>query len=152
MKKFLIAAVALMLSTGSFALDPGKIDEKFLQSFRTNFPDAKEVNWSDQQQTYMVTFIKEGIRSRVIYPKDGSYIHLTRYYNEQNLPFHLRYQVKEEYPGQHIYGIVEVSTISGRGKNLAMEYYIKLEDNRNWTTVKIDSYGDLAIVDKYRKI
>ena len=152
MKKFLIAAVIALLSVSTLTAGTRNIDEKMIQSFQTSFPNATEVNWSETSHAYMVTFIDDGIRGRVIYQKDGSFIHYTRYYLEQNLPFNVRYKVKSEYPDKNIHSVVEISTITAQGKTLLTEYYIKLVDDKNWTTVKLDSNGDLSVMEKYRKI
>jgi hypothetical protein len=32
-----------------------------------------------------------------------------------------------------------------------VEYYIKLEDNENWITVKSNVDGNMQVVEKYRK-
>lgn len=152
MKKFLIAAVTVLLSVSALANNPRNIDEKMIQSFQSNFPNATEVNWSETPHAYLVAFMDNGIRGRVIYQKDGSFIHYTRYYLEQSLPFDVHYKVKSEYSGKSIHSVVEISTITAQGKTLVTEYYIKLEDDKNWTTVKYDSNGDLLVVEKYRKI
>lgn len=151
MKKFLIAAVISLLVSSSFASGPGEIDEQFVQSFNSSFPNAKDVKWSEQKDAFIATFADDATRARVIYAKDKSFVHLTRYYVEPNLPFGVLYKIQKEYPHKKVYCVTEVSIVSEPGNKLAVEYYVKLEDNKHWTTVKLDSDGAISVVEKYRK-
>jgi hypothetical protein len=44
-----------------------------------------------------------------------------------------------------IFSVTEISTVTH------IEYYIKLEDAKVVITIKVDSEGNLALVEKYRK-
>ena len=151
MKKFLIVFATLLIGLSSFAFSPREIDEKLIHTFNTNFPNAVSVSWSELPESYVVNFVENGIRSRVIYQKDGSFVHFTRYYQEQNLPFFVRFKVTKLYPNKKIFGVVEISTVSEQENILLVEYYVKMEDEKSWLTVRVDSDGYLKVVDKYRK-
>ena len=151
MKKFLIVFATLLIGLSSFAFSPREIDEKLIQTFNTNFPNAVSVSWTELPESYVVNFVENGIRSRIIYQKDGSFVHFTRYYQEQNLPFFVRFKVTKLYPNKKIFGVVEISTVSEQENILLVEYYVKMEDEKSWLTVKVDSDGYLKVVDKYRK-
>ena len=86
-----------------------------------------------------------GIRSRINYDKEGNFLNATRYYTEQNLPVNILCKIKKRYPAQTVYGITEVDT------DVAVDYYIKLQDAANWITVKSDSNGNMEVVEKYKK-
>jgi hypothetical protein len=151
MKKFLIVFATLLIGLSSFAFSPKEIDEKLIQVFKTSFPNAVSVNWSESPESYVVNFFENGIRSRVIYQKDGSFVHFTRYYQEENLPFSVRFKVTKLYPERKIFGVVEVSTVSDEQNSAFVEYYVKMEDQKSWVTVKVDSEGYVKVVDKFRK-
>jgi hypothetical protein len=151
MKKFFIVVSAMLIGLSSFAYDPAEIDEKLIQSFKTSFPAAESVSWSETPESYVVNFVENKVRSRIIYQKDESYVHLTRYYQEQNLPFSVQYKVKKKFPGKRIHGVVEISTIAGEDNNTYVEYFVKMEDQHNWMTVRVDSDGNMRLVEKYRK-
>ena len=102
-------------------------------------------------KAWVVNFVTDGIRSRVVYLKDGKVTEFTRYYFEQNLPFVIRSKVKEAYPKRNIFGVIEVSTLTETGAS-RFEYFIKLEDAKSWITVKSDNDGNLTTEEKYKKV
>lgn len=150
MKKLFILFSALMLSLSLIARDPGEIDDKLIKSFNTSFPKAERVHWYELPKAWVVNFVADGVRSRIVYLKDGRATEFTRYYYEQNLPFVVRSKVKNAYPNKNIFGIVEVSTITEAGTS-RLEYFVKLEDAKTWMTVKSDTDGHLSVTEKYRK-
>jgi hypothetical protein len=92
-----------------------------------------------------VNFMEDGIRNAIIYEKDGTFRSSTRYYKEQNLPYYLLVNIRKRYPDKKIFGVTEISSIS------EIEYYIKMEDAAVWTTIKMDSEGNLVLVEKLKK-
>jgi hypothetical protein len=151
MKKFFIMFSALLLSLSLIARDPdpGEIDDKLIKTFATSFPKAERVHWYEMPKAWVVNFVAEGIRSRIVYTKDGKVTEFTRYYFEANLPFLVRSKVKDAYPNKSIFGVVEVSVLAdGISK---MDYFVKLEDEKTWITVKSDNEGNLRVVEKYKK-
>ncbi|WP_205508948.1 hypothetical protein [Longitalea arenae] len=151
MKKLFIFFSVLLLSLSLIARDPGEIDAKLIKSFNTSFPKAERVHWYELPKAWVVNFVADGVRSRVVYLKDGKATEFTRYYYEQNLPFVVRSKVKETYPNKKIFGVVEVSTITETSIS-RVEYFVKLEDDKTWMTVKSDNEGNLRITEKYRKV
>lgn len=151
MKKLFVLFSALLLGTLVFATNPPEVDQKLVQSFKTNFPHATEVNWYEEENAYVVNFLENGIRSRISYQKDGKITEISRSYKEANMPFYVQYVVKRKYPGKSIFGVIEMLTVSEPGTQSQIEYHVKLEDDTTWTTVKLDSDGHLSIVEKFRK-
>jgi hypothetical protein len=152
MKKLFIMFSALLLSFSLIARDPGpgEIDDKLIKTFSTSFPKAEKVNWYEMPKAWVVNFVADGVRSRIVYLKDGKATEFTRYYSESGLPFVIRSKVKNAYPNKNIFGVVEVSVMT-EGGNSRMDYYVKLEDAKTWITVKSDNEGNLSMVEKYRK-
>ena len=145
MKKFFSLISAIIIGLQSFSFPARIVNERVLQTFKENFPDAEQVIWKEYPETYVVNFVEDGIRSSIIYEKDGGFISSTRYYQEKNLPYYLLVNVRKKYPGKKVYGVTEISTISG------IEYFLKMEDANIWITVKVDSEGNLTLVEKYKK-
>jgi hypothetical protein len=148
MKKFIIIFSSLLLSFSLFARDP-EVD--LIKIFSSSFPKAEHVHWYEMPKAWVVNFVTDGIRSRVVYLKDGKVTEFTRYYFEQNLPFVIRSKVKEAYPKKNIFGVIEVSTLTETGAS-RLEYFIKLEDAKSWITVKSDNDGNLTTEEKYKKV
>jgi hypothetical protein len=147
MKKFIFILSSLLLSFSLFARDP---DENLIKVFSSSFPKAEQVHWYEMPKAWVVNFVADGIRSRVVYLKDGKATEFTRYYFEQNLPFVIRSKVKEAYPNKNIFGVIEVSILTETGTS-QLQYYIKLEDAKGWLTVKSDNEGNLTVEEKYKK-
>ena len=151
MKKLAIVFTALLLSAVALASDPGGIDEKLIRSFNTSFPKAEQVNWYELPKTYVVNFVENGIRGRIEYRKDGKTTQYTRYYTGELLPYVVQSSVNKTFPNKTVYGVIEVSTVSESGNQSKIDYYVKMQDARYWTTVKADMDGNLKVVEKYKK-
>jgi len=156
MKKLLVLTCALLVVSLSFAYTPRSIDEKLLHAFNNSFPRAEKVSWQESDQVYIVSFVDNGIRSRITYHKDGTITSYMRYYFEESLPVNVRLAVKKEFPGKKVWGVVEISSLpdtDGRDadKGLETHYYIKLEGPSNWTTVKMDNNGNWDVIERYKK-
>jgi hypothetical protein len=151
MKKLFIFLSALLMGFHLIARDPGDIEEKLIKSFNASFPSAEQVHWFEMPKTWVVNFISQGIRSRIVYQKDGKLTEFTRYYQEAGLPFLIQSKIKKVYPNKKIFGVIEVSKIAENGAASNITYFVKLEDDKNWTTVKADNEANLEVVEKYRK-
>ena len=151
MKKLFIFLSTLLISFSLLARDPGEIDEKLVKSFSTSFPKAENVHWYELPKSWVVSFVEDGMRSRIVYHKDGKVAEFTRYYFESNLPFIVHSKITKAYPDKKIFGVVEVSVVSESTNASKIEYFIKLEDDKSWLTVKSDNEGMLTVVEKYKK-
>ena len=143
MKKTIVSlASLLLLAVASFASTP---NEKVLKIFEATFSSPKNVVWYDRKDHYDVSFVQSGIRATVKYDKEGNFISSIRYYGEQNLPINVVCQLKKKYADKKIFGVTETTSEE------EVSYYVKLEDSKSWLTVKINTNGYMAIVEKYRK-
>lgn len=152
MKKFFIIMLsAMFICVSLIARDPGPGEkDELIKTFATSFPKAEHVHWYEMPKAWVVNFVADGVRSRIVYTKDGKVTEFTRYYFEVNLPFLIRSKIKEAYPNKSIFGVVEVS-IMAEGGTSKIDYFIKLEDEKTWLTVKSDNEGNLRVVEKYKK-
>ena len=149
MKKLFILFSALLLSFSLLARDP---EDKLIRTFNTSFPKAEHVQWYELPKAWVVNFVADGIRSRVVYLKDGKATEFTRYYFESNLPFLIHSRVKDAYPDKKIFGVVEVSIMTENSNTSRTEYFVKLEDEKSWMTIKSDIEGNLTVTEKYKKV
>ncbi|PWT71989.1 MAG: hypothetical protein C5B59_16805 [Bacteroidetes bacterium] len=145
MKKLVALISSVVIASQAFAFATKNVNEKLLQNFKENFPQAEQVYWKESPETYTVNFVENGIRSFIVYGKDGNFVSSTRYYQEKNLPYYLLINIRKKYPEKKIFGVVELSTIE------AVDYYVKLEDAKVWTTIRMDSEGNLSLVEKLQK-
>jgi hypothetical protein len=145
MKKLFVLAYTLMIGASSFAYSGIAVNEKLLRTFKERYPNAEQVSWTELPGSYTVNFIEDGVRSHIVYDRDGGVIRSTRYYKEQTLPYYLRVTIKKKYPKKRIFAITEISTPDG------IEYFVKLEDADVWLTILLDDEGELGVVENLRK-
>jgi len=103
------------------------------------------VRWLESADRYTVNFKENGILTKIDYDKDGNFISSLRYYSEKNLPINILCRLQKKYADKKVFGVTEMTSEGG------VEYYIKLEDDENWTTVKSNAEGSLQVVEKYKK-
>ena len=143
MKKIIAGLVCLfVLTTSCLAVGP---NEKVLKSFQSTFASAKQIKWVEYDDHFYVSFVQSNIHSNVRYDKEGNFLNCTRYYMEEQLPVNIACKVKSKYADKKVFGITEVTNPED------IVYYIKMFDNKNWYSVKVDGSGQMEIVEKYRK-
>jgi hypothetical protein len=145
MKKYVITALSIILCSIALAAGTRDVNEKVLKSFKETFPNAKNVNWQTVPEKYIAQFQQNGIQTIVDYDVEGNILEATRYYSEENLPINIICKLKKQYPSKKIYGVTEVTA------NDNINYYVKLQDDTTWTTVKADAEGNSDIVEEYNK-
>ena len=145
MKKYLIVVLLLVAGFNSIAHPVKNINENLIRTFKETYPNAVQVSWKEYSETYVVYFVQEGIRVNLIFKKDGSFVSSLRYYKEEYLPYYLLAHVRGKYPEKKLYSVTEISSPN------SIEYFIKLEDAKNWITLKVDSDGNMKEVEKFRK-
>jgi hypothetical protein len=158
-KKYLLVTTCLFsLSAGVFAgtsarsnavssvpADKITVSEKLLQTFKQTFPDAEQVKWMEQEDKYTVNFKEKGIITKIEYDKEGNFLSSLRYYTEKNLPVNILCRLQKKYADKKVFGVTEMAT------ETAVEYFIKLEDDNSWITVKSSVDGNMQVVEKYKK-
>lgn len=132
----------MMFVVGAYAFE---VNEKVLRSFKETFSAAEEVKWEEYKTYYTVSFVHSGIRSKVNYDKDGKMLGSIRYYAPQMLPLNVYNRLKMEYSRKELYGVTEVTF------GTDVTYFVKMQDAKNWITVRIDALGNSSIHEKYRK-
>ena len=151
MKKLFVLFSALLIIVNSFGNTPIKIDDQILQTFAVQFPHAQKVVWQESNESYIVSFVEDGIRVRIVYLRNGSITHFLRYYLEENLPLDIRLDVKKKFPGKDIYGIVEENLVSNIENRSKTAYFIKLQDENSWLTIKAERHRKPRVVEKLNK-
>jgi hypothetical protein len=155
-RNLLLTCCLIALSAGVFAngtlsgpaSDGGMtytISDKLLQAFKQAFPDAQQVKWAEMEDKYMVNFKQGEILTKIEYDKEGNFLSSIRYYSEKNLPVNVLVRLQKKYTDKKVFGVTEVTSDN------VVEYYIKLEDESNWITVKSNADGNMQVVEKYKK-
>ena len=144
-KAFSQSSLSSPISYYSTSEQQSAIGEKLQQEFRESFPGAEKISWQESNNGYLVSFVKDGTPGRISYKKNGEFISAFRNYGERGLPYYLVNSLKKKYPGQKIFGVTEISTVSD------ISYFVKLEGPKRWITVSLSKDGDWFVTDSYRK-
>jgi hypothetical protein len=143
MKKITAFGLAIVLAATAFAADP---TEKVLKAFKTTFRDAQNVVWWDGTGQYTVKFTQQGVNTYVKYDEDGNFVSSRRYYTGNKLPVDIQCALKKKYADKTVYGVTEFTV----GSDIA--YFVKLEGEKDWTTVKVDGDRNMEVTEKYGKL
>ena len=146
MKTLFISLMLLLGSTAVFAITPPDVNEKVLKAFHETFKNPENVAWHEYDYYYEVSFKQDEIKTRVRYDEQGNMIGTTRYYTEKELQPHIVSKIRSKYPKRSIYGVTEIFSEENN-----IEYYITLQDEKHWYTVKANAMGDLQQTEKFRK-
>lgn len=145
MKKLIFGFALLLGSATLFAATPPEVNEKVLKAFQETFKDPKDVNWHEYPNYYEVDFKQDEIKTQVRYDADGNITGTTRYYFERQLPPHIISNLKKKYPQRSVYGVTEIYSEND------LQYYITMEDEKNWYTIKSNPLGNLEQTEKFKK-
>lgn len=114
---------------------PSKTDvsERAKKALSSRFPKAESIKWVENKngQSYTAYFWLYDVKTVANYNQDGDLVSVLRYYHEDRLPMEELTLLKSKYADKSIAGITELTI----GDDVS--YYIKLEDNAHWYTVKI---------------
>jgi hypothetical protein len=122
------------------------VSQKVLIAFQKAFPSAEKVDWSEDGDHYYVHFKDHQIVSEIEYDHDGNFISSERYYSDgSQLPLHLTWDLRRKFHDKTIYGITETNTED------ETFYYVKLQDAKEWITVKGSADGFIKVVERFNK-
>ena len=125
---------------------PFTVSEKLIQAFQAAFPLAEKVDWNETGDHYFVHFKDHEIMSEIEYDHEGNFLASERYYTSADmLPIHLAWALHKKFPNKTVFGITETST---EAETL---YYIKMQDNKEWITVKGYPDGISQVIERLRK-
>jgi hypothetical protein len=130
----LIMTLALsLIGFSSFANDDVTVSPAVLQSFKSSFKSATEVNWTVGESFYKADFTMNGQYVAAYYDNDGHMIALTRNISSLQLPITLQASLRKNYDQFWISDLFELANDEGTA------YYITLESADSKIVLK--SYG-----------
>ena len=149
MKTKIACLICLVLFAQMHAIadsSPATVNENLIKTIKAAFPLAEKVDWKETGDYYFVHFKGHEILSEIEYDHFGNFIASERYYNSVDLlPLHLARELHKRFPKKTVFGIIETNT------ETETYYYVKLEDNKEWITVKGSSDGHMTVVEKFYK-
>ncbi len=134
MKKILILAAAVMISTSMVYAEP---ESKMEKSFKETFPSATNVKWHQDKEGYLVSFTQGNMPVKIAYSNKGKFVQSLRYYSEKDLPTSVIIAVKNKYHDKKIFGVTECTTAND------VTYHIALYDGTTLQNITATGNGSL---------
>jgi hypothetical protein len=107
------------------------ISIKAMRNFTRDYENVSDVEWFRSDNGFAVYFTMDGVKTKVLYYKNGDYKSMYRYYSEDKLPREICHLVKSKYFDFSIFCISEFNM------NNQTIYEIKMEDKISWITIKV---------------
>lgn len=145
MKTTFSAVIALLLVQSAFAtMEPPEL--WVVEKFKHDFPNSKEIFWSENNTEYVVRFVKDEVVWRLfLNKKDASIIALVRYYQEQNLPAHFIKRLHSFLPGAVINDVTEINVDD------KTSYHVVMEEKKHIFFIIVNHEGDFSLKHKFKK-
>lgn len=143
MKKTFATLAVLLVTLFAFAKPP--VSEKVLKQFTSIFPAVQDARWFEADDHYDVYFEKDGVKYHIRYDLNGKMESTRNYYDGTKLCPFLKAKVAEKYPGKNIFGVTEITNSE------EMFYIINLEDEKQWTNIRVDATGQMSQIEKLQK-
>ena len=105
--KRIISYAASFLIAGSVIAAPGS---KLVEQFRSAFPNAQNVKWSDEKGGHFVSFNHNGNLEKIFYNKEGDFVCSWKYSDGKGLPTNITMMLNKKYSEGKIVGVTELST------------------------------------------
>jgi hypothetical protein len=147
MKKLFIALFITALGSTAFAAEGNPQNEKVMQTFSSEYGNAKNVTWREikEEGIFHATFELNDEKLDVFIDAEGEVLAASRYITAKQLPMAVTKQLAVKYAGYTVSpSIIEYSARGETG------YCITLSGEKNSVVVKADSAGGLSVFKKQK--
>lgn len=146
MKK-IVFVLGLLVTVGVCSAYPSeKVSRKVLTSFKSEFANAKDVEWETGNNYFRAAFTMNEQRIYAFYNVDGEMLSIARYISPVQLPVNLFANLKNEYTKYWISDLFEVSNSEG------LHYYVTLETAESKLVMRSSNGGSWSTYSKSNKI
>jgi hypothetical protein len=143
----IMATVASSLFTNvSSAKQFDDVTPAAIQSFKTTFGQATEVNWSMNNNFYKADFVLNGQHASVYYDCEGRLMGTTRNITSLQLPITLQASLRKEYQEYWISDLFELTNNEGTS------YYVTVQKADTKITLKSASHSEWVSFQKTSKL
>lgn len=134
MKRIILTLTVLfsLTSMSSFAGEE-TVSPVVLESFKSSFKNATEVDWTVKENLYKAHFAMDGQYITVFYSCEGEMMAMTKNMSAHQLPIALQVALKNEIENQWITELFEVANEEGT------TYYVTLENADTKLVLKASS-------------
>jgi hypothetical protein len=145
---------AVLASQLNDALAPAKTSEKAttdelnakaIKHFKKQFKEVSNASWSSFKGGFLAYFKQDGVTTRVYYNRNGAWQFNLKQYSEDLMPRALRAAVKSTYFDFSIICVDEIESSTDR------VYIVHLEDKTTLKKLRIDTEGNMDIIEDFEK-
>ena len=146
MKKLMLSLTALFISACLFAADPVSVNFKIQNSFRSDFPIAKNVKWInlEDKELYEATFDYNGEEVNAFYNEEGELVSTARYISKDKLPMMAAKEIQCKYPGYIVRTIIECNKMD------ATCYYVTIVSEKKSYMLEASGAGNISVFKKIK--
>ena len=146
MKKLttIFVAVTIFITANAFAASTD-VSTDIKTMFQHDFSSVSEVNWSKNEDVYLVNFKSDSRNMTAAYNEEGKLLCIARFIPSSELPLNVSRALNDRYTGYTIDpSIVEVS-------DNETSYFINAENDKYKLELRSNASGMLTVVNKTRK-
>ena len=146
--KTMFASVAILLATSAFASPgPEKISEKVKAEFEKNFTGALNVNWEKKDDFYFASFKLNEKEVSAAYNESGELLGVSRVIETSQLPLNVSLAIANSYKDYAVANNVSEIVFDGQ-----TNYYVNVETSQKVLKLKCNSYGEITVERKTKKL
>jgi len=146
MKK-IVFVLGLLVTMGVCSAYPSeRVSQKVLASFKSEFTNAKDVEWETGNNYFKASFTMNEQRIFAYYNADGQLLSIARHISSIQLPVNLYTALKNDHSKYWISDLFEVSNNEG------LHYYVTLETADSKLVLHSGNGGSWRTYSKNKKI
>jgi hypothetical protein len=126
--------------SGSSATDVKAVNVKAIKDFKSRYGRTLNEKWFTIPGGFESYFQEEGFGDRAFYDKKGNWLSSLKMYGENQLPKDVRKQVKSTYFDYSITLVEEIQIPDH------LVYIVHLEDNKSIKIVRVNTDGDMDVM------
>ena len=146
MKKTVFVFGFLLAVAAAYAYPSEKVSPKVLASFKSEFSNAKEVEWETGNNYFKASFSINTQRVFAFYDLEGKMLSLGRYISTFQLPLSLFSDLKNDYSKYWVSDLFEISNNEG------LHYYMTLETADTKLILRSSNGADWSTYSRNKKV
>ena len=131
--------------TAKAGADIKDIHVRAVKNFNRQYKDARDVKWLNADKTIMASFEKDGIHNRVIYYKNGRWLHTILSYDPSRLPEPVREIIKSNFRNYDITWVTEVQERNN------VFHFVNIENEKSFKQIAVCD-DRFSIYKNFRKV
>ena len=120
------------------------VNTKLLKTFKKQFENVDEVEWSPVKNYFLAKFKKDGMLIRSLFNKNGKIIYTIEFLSEKQLPPNVRRMVKKQY---YDYAITSAAKVAEANREI---WVIKMAGETNYVSARVEG-GEMEETENYQK-